>query len=220
MRLFLDSANIDEIQEAFEEYYPVLSGLTTNPTFFYREGIGSIDSFFEQIGDIPIGELHVEAMGDTCDKIVEQCDKLNELNHHYRSNVDDSIAYKIPFSLHGLQAVENLNTFAQNIKTNVHLIYSVNQAFLALAAGATYVCPLMGRYDDIGSDSLTLIDEINSILGNGSILAASIRHPSHVKSLLLKNVGNITVPYKVLKLMMDHPLTERGILEFNEHESR
>jgi transaldolase len=215
MKLFLDSANIKEIEELGPSEY--IYGLTTNPTFFYEEGVKSTEEFLSILKDImPDKEIQLEAMGSV--------DEILKIARDYvvspsGTPCEHNIVSKIPFNEDGLEAVSILSK--ESIKTNVHLVYSVNQAVLAARSGATYVCPLMGRFDDSGQNSSELLGGIKTAFDNydikTEILAASVRHPDHVKQALLLGVDAITIPYKVFKLMMDHPLTERGTRAFEKH---
>ena len=215
MKLFLDSANIKEIEELGSSEY--VYGLTTNPTFFYEEGVKSTEEFLSILKDImPDKEIQLEAMGSV--------DEILKIARDYvvspsGTPCEHNIVSKIPFNEDGLEAVSILSK--ESIKTNVHLVYSVNQAVLAARSGATYVCPLMGRFDDSGQNSSELLGGIKTAFDNydikTEILAASVRHPDHVKQALLLGVDAITIPYKVFKLMMDHPLTERGTRAFEKH---
>jgi len=215
MKLFLDSANIKEIEELGSSEY--VYGLTTNPTFFYEEGVKSTEEFLSILKDImPDKEIQLEAMGSV--------DEILKIARDYvdsppGTSCEHNIVSKVPFNEEGLEAVSILSK--ESIKTNVHLVYSVNQAVLAARSGATYVCPLMGRFDDSGQNSSELLGGIKTVFDNydikTEILAASVRHPDHVKQALLLGVDAITIPYKVFKLMMDHPLTERGTRAFEKH---
>ncbi|MAH07876.1 fructose-6-phosphate aldolase [Candidatus Pacearchaeota archaeon] len=215
MKLFLDSANIKEIEELGSSEY--VYGLTTNPTFFYEEGVKSTEEFLSILKDImPDKEIQLEAMGSV--------DEILKIARDYvdsppGTSCEHNIVSKVPFNEEGLEAVSILSK--ESIKTNVHLVYSVNQAVLAARSGATYVCPLMGRFDDSGQNSSELLGDIKTTFDNYNIeteiLAASVRHPDHVKQALLLGVDAITIPYKVFKLMMDHPLTERGTRAFENH---
>ena len=218
MKLFLDSANIKEIEELGPNKY--VYGLTTNPTFFYEEGIKSPEEFLSILKDImPKKEIQLEAMGSV-DEILKTA--RDYVISPTGTPCEHNIVSKIPFNEPGLEAVSILSK--ESIKTNVHLVYSVNQAVLAARSGANYVCPLMGRFDDSGQNSTELLRDIKIAFDNYNIkteiLAASVRHPDHVKQALLIGVDAITIPYKVFKLMMDHPLTERGTRAFENHSVR
>ena len=215
MKLFLDSANIKEIEELGSNEY--VYGLTTNPTFFYEEGIKSTEEFLSILKDImPDKEIQLEAMGSV-DEILKTA--RDYVVSPSGTSCEHNIVSKIPFNEEGLEAVSILSK--ESIRTNVHLVYSVNQAVLAARSGATYVCPLMGRFDDSGQNSSELLGGIKTAFDNydikTEILAASVRHPDHVKQAILVGVDAITIPYKVFKLMMDHPLTERGTRAFKKH---
>ena len=215
MKILIDTLDVKEIKKYSD--MGIISGVTTNPTFFYEEGVKSTEEFLSILKDImPDKEIQLEAMGSV--------DEILKIARDYvvspsGTPCEHNIVSKIPFNEDGLEAVSILSK--ESIKTNVHLVYSVNQAVLAARSGATYVCPLMGRFDDSGQNSSELLGGIKTAFDNydikTEILAASVRHPDHVKQALLLGVDAITIPYKVFKLMMDHPLTERGTRAFEKH---
>ncbi|MEB3100242.1 fructose-6-phosphate aldolase [Ferviditalea candida] len=206
MHIFIDTANVDEIREAYE--LGVLSGVTTNPSLIAKEG----KDFFETVREIVsiVGDLPIsaEVISLKADEMVEQGKKLAALG--------PNIVVKVPMTADGLKATKR---FAEmDIRTNVTLIFSSTQALLAARAGATYVSPFIGRLDDINQIGMNLIQEVSEIFSihqiDTQIIAASVRHTPHVIESALLGADIATVPFKVIKQMMNHPLTEAGIQRF------
>ncbi|MGB9866289.1 MAG: fructose-6-phosphate aldolase [Bacillota bacterium] len=205
MRLFLDTANVAEIEEALS--WGVISGVTTNPTLVSREQ-GSFHDILRKITDLVPGPVSAEVVSTKAEDMVLEARELAEL----ASNV----VVKVPMGVEGLKAIKVLAS--EGIKTNCTLVFSVNQALLAVLAGATYVSPFVGRLDDIGSDGMGLVRDIVEVFDkhglNAQVIAASIRHPMHVTMAALAGAHIATVPFKVLRQMVDHPLTDLGIQRF------
>jgi len=205
MKLFIDTANVEEIRKASE--WGVLSGVTTNPSLIAKEGRDLMD-VIQEITSIVNGPISAEVIGLQADQMVEEGEQYAKLS--------ENIVIKIPMTLEGLKAVKILSE--KGIKTNVTLIFSANQALLAARAGATYVSPFIGRIDDIGHDGITLIADIHQIFAyhgiDTEIIAASIRHPMHVTEAAKAGADIATIPYKVLEQMSKHPLTDIGIEKF------
>jgi len=205
MELFIDTANVEEIKEIYD--WGVITGVTTNPTLVAKEGKNFI-SVLNEIIDIVDGPISAEVIGTTVNEMVEEAEQLSDLSKN--------IVIKIPMTEEGLKAVKILSK--KRIKTNVTLIFSSTQALLAAQAGATYVSPFVGRLDDISFDGIELIREISDIFTNydinTQIIAASIRHPLHVTQAALAGADIATIPYKVLKQMVKHPLTDKGVAQF------
>ncbi|WP_027717957.1 fructose-6-phosphate aldolase [Desulfovirgula thermocuniculi] len=205
MRLFLDTANIEEIKEACA--LGVISGVTTNPTLMAKEGRDPLQ-VVREITALVDGPISVEAVSLEARAMVEEAEAL--------AAIHPNIVVKIPVTAEGLKAVKALA--AKGIKTNVTLVFSANQALLAALAGATYVSPFVGRLDDAGHDGMELIREIVEIYANydfpTQIIAASIRHPLHVVMAARAGADIATVPYKVLMQMLKHPLTDLGVEKF------
>jgi len=205
MKLFIDTANVEEIRRASE--WGVLSGVTTNPSLIAKEGRDLMD-VIQEITSIVNGPISAEVIGLQADQMVEEGEQYAKLS--------ENIVIKIPMTLEGLKAVKILSE--KGIKTNVTLIFSANQALLAARAGATYVSPFIGRIDDIGHDGITLIADIHQIFAyhgiDTEIIAASIRHPMHVTEAAKAGADIATIPYKVLEQMSKHPLTDIGIEKF------
>ncbi|MBU3913948.1 MAG: fructose-6-phosphate aldolase [Proteobacteria bacterium] len=208
MDIYVDSANMNDIRQAKE--LGLADGVTTNPTLIAKEG----GEFLEILKDICkeiTGPVHAEVLSLDFEGIVQEGKDL--------ASISDNIVIKIPMMHDGLKAVKALNS--EGINTNVTLIFSPGQAILAAKAGATYVCPFLGRLDDISSDGLELVGIIRSILVNNpdletKIIAASIRTPNHVVELSAMGVDILTIPAKVLKQLENHPLTDIGIKQFTK----
>ncbi len=205
MEIFLDSANFTEISHANE--LGVISGVTTNPTLVAKEG-GDFQQLIRDISGVVSGPVSAEVISLKVEEMIREARELAQLA--------PNVVIKIPMLAEGLKAVNALN--AEGIKTNVTLIFSVNQALLAARAGATYVSPFLGRLDDIGFDGMGLLQDIVQVFNNYEIktqvIAASIRHPLHVVEAAKIGADIATIPYKVLLQMIEHPLTKTGIERF------
>lgn len=205
MRLFVDTANVEEIKEA--EALGVICGVTTNPSLIAKEGRGFVE-VVKEITSIVDGPISAEVISLDHGKMVEEALEL--------AKIHKNIVIKIPMCAEGLKAVKILSE--KKIKTNVTLIFSAAQALLAARAGASYVSPFLGRLDDIGSEGMTLIRDIADIFAvhgiETEIIAASIRNPIHVIEAAKAGCDIATVPYKVIVQMINHPLTEKGIERF------
>ncbi|WP_062351505.1 fructose-6-phosphate aldolase [Bacillus kwashiorkori] len=205
MKFFIDTANMEEIKEAFS--IGVIDGVTTNPSLVAKENI-SFEERLKEITELVPGSVSAEVISLHAEGMLKEGREL--------AKIAPNITIKVPMTKEGLKAV---STFAkEGIKTNVTLIFSANQALLAARAGATYVSPFLGRLDDIGHNGLELISDIADIFAihhiHTEIIAASIRHPEHVKEAALRGSHIATVPYKVLMQLINHPLTDRGIEQF------
>ena len=205
MKLFIDTANTDEIREANE--LGVICGVTTNPSLIAKEG-RDFKTVIDEITTIVDGPISAEVISLDADGMVEEAIPLAKMNKN--------IVIKIPMTAEGLKAVKRLT--AMGIHTNVTLIFSAAQALLAARAGATYVSPFVGRLDDIGQNGLDLIEEIVDIFKVNNIetqvIVASVRNPIHVSQAALMGADIATVPYKVIAQMTKHPLTDKGIENF------
>ena len=205
MKLFIDTANVDEIKKANE--LGVICGVTTNPSLIAKEGRVFKDVVCE-ITSIVDGPISAEVISLEADKMVSEALEL--------AKIHKNIVIKIPMTADGLKAVKRLS--AKGIKTNVTLIFSPAQALLAAKAGATYVSPFIGRLDDISSDGTLLIKTIASIFKIHSIdteiIAASRRGVQDVTDAALAGAHIATIPYKVICQMTKHPLTDAGIERF------
>ncbi|EIT83863.1 putative translaldolase [Fictibacillus macauensis ZFHKF-1] len=207
MKFFIDTANIDEIREAHE--LGILSGVTTNPTLIAKEGV-DFHSRIKEIAALVPGSVSAEVISLKADEMIEEGKVL--------AAIAPNITVKVPMTTEGLKAVKAFSDLG--IKTNVTLIFNANQALLAARAGATYVSPFLGRLDDIGQDGLTLIEQVAQIFAihelPTEIIAASVRHPVHVTEAALRGAHIATIPLKVIKGLMHHPLTDSGIERFLE----
>lgn len=205
MKLFIDTANVDEIRSA--NSLGVICGVTTNPSLIAKEG-RDFKETVEEISKIVDGPISAEVISSECGGMVDEAREL--------SKIHKNIVIKIPMTLEGLKAVKILS--AESIKTNVTLIFSAAQALLASNAGASYVSPFVGRLDDIGTAGMQLVEEIADIytLHNikTQIIAASIRNPLHVIDAAKAGADIATVPYKTLIQMSNHPLTDAGMEKF------
>ncbi|GAB3058117.1 fructose-6-phosphate aldolase [Salinicoccus sesuvii] len=208
MKYFIDTANMDEIKEINE--WGVLAGVTTNPSLVAKEkGISFHDRLVE-ICELVGGPVSGEVIALDAEGMIEEGRELAKLHEH--------IVVKIPMTEEGMKAVKVLAT--EGIKTNVTLIFNTVQALTAARAGATYVSPFIGRLDDIGLVGMDLIDDIYHIFTvhniSTEIIAASIRNEAHVHGAATAGAHIATIPYKVLKKLTQHPLTEKGIEKFLE----
>lgn len=205
IKLFIDTANVNEIKAAAA--LGVISGVTTNPSLIAREGRDFVE-VVREITAIIDGPVSAEAVSTQAGPMIEEARELAAIHRN--------IVVKIPMTAEGLKAVAVLTR--EEIKTNVTLVFSANQALLAALAGATYVSPFVGRLDDIGHDGMSLIQEIVSIYDihdlDAQIISASIRHPLHVTQSAMAGAHIATIPYKVLMQMIEHPLTDLGIEKF------
>lgn len=205
MKLFIDTANVDEIRQASE--LGVICGVTTNPSLIAKEGHVFAD-VVREITRIVDGPISAEVVASEADGMVAEATELTKIHKN--------IVIKIPMTAEGLKAVRRLS--AMGVHTNVTLIFSPAQALLAARAGATYVSPFVGRLNDISSDGNTLVEAIAKIFSlhgiKTEIIAASIRGPEDVVDVALAGAHIATVPYKVICQMIAHPLTDAGIERF------
>ncbi|MBQ4136480.1 MAG: fructose-6-phosphate aldolase [Clostridia bacterium] len=205
MKLFIDTANIEEIKEAND--LGVICGVTTNPSLIAKEG-RDFKTVIDEITQIIDGPISAEVISLDADGMVEEAIPLAQMNKN--------IVIKIPMTSEGLKAVKRLA--AMGIRTNVTLIFSASQALLAARAGASYVSPFLGRLDDIDCDGIGLISDIVDIFSAHSIeteiICASIRNPNHVTEAAKLGADIATVPYGVIMQMIKHPLTDAGIERF------
>lgn len=211
MRIFLDSLDLNLIKKYSD--IGILSGVTTNPTFAKRFGMHDDLEMIAKVRKVlGKGEIHIEAFGEISKEIIQNANYLST------KSADRNLVFKIPFSEEGLKAAKSLVKTGQ--KTNLHLIYSLNQALLAATVGSTYICPLVGRLDDVGHDALNNIKDIKEAfrvnLEKTLIMASSIRHPQHVLRAYLAGADVITIPSDVLEKMFYHPLTDTGIYTFKD----
>lgn len=211
MKLFIDTANVEEIRRAND--LGVICGVTTNPSLIAREG-KVFEDVIREITSIVDGPISAEVVADTAAEMVVEAKKLTAIH--------PNIVIKIPVTEEGLKAVKLLSE--EGIKTNVTLIFSPAQALLAARAGATYVSPFVGRLDDISDNGISIVDDIAAIFEihgiETEIIAASIRGPQDVTDAAKHGAHIATVPYKVLLQMLNHPLTDIGIRRFMDDWNR
>ncbi len=211
MELYLDSVDFKEIEEAFQ--LGILAGVTTTPTFMHRHGIKDIDGAIVKLSKmVPV--LQIEALGDTAADMVKEAYRQLDLGLDKTKTV-----FKMPVSMEALKACKIMRD--DNLLVNIHLVYSLQQAYMAMLAGATYVCPLVGRLQDEGHDALGLVEQcIETVEYYGfdtKIMFSSVRHAEHVKNALNLGVHTITVPWGVMKKLTDNNFTKVGTQQFVEH---
>lgn len=208
MKIFLDTADIDEIRVAAR--WGVLDGVTTNPTLYAKVGGASYDDVLREICDLVPGAISAEVVADDVEGMLEE-------GRHF-AKLASNIYVKVAMSENGLEAISRFK--AEGIRTNCTLIFSSNQGLLAAKAGASFLSPFVGRLDDINEDGMTVIRELAEIKAihelEAEVLAASIRHPLHVTQAALAGADIVTMPFKVLQQMVHHPLTDKGIAQFKK----
>ncbi len=208
MELYLDSANLKEIEEGFKLGF--LNGLTTTPTFMQREGITDIDGMIVKLSKI-VPVLQIEALGDTAEDILKEAQRQLDLGLDIKKTV-----FKIPVSLEGVRACKMLRDHGMMV--NVHLVYTLQQAYMAMQAGATYVCPLVGRLQDQGHDALDLVAQIVAAVDhygyNTKVMFSSVRTMEHIRNALNLGVHTITVPLKIMKQLTENHFTTVGTDQF------
>lgn len=205
MKIFLDTANLQEIKKAVD--MGLCDGITTNPTLMAKEG-KTFKQIVDEICKIVDGPISAESVSENAEDIVKEAKEL--------SKIHKNIVVKIPITQQGLKAVKQLSR--EGIKTNVTLVFSPQQAYLAAKAGASYVSPFVGRLDDIGEEGMAVVKDIMEIFRNYSfktkVIVASVRNVEHVRLAALYGADIATVPYKVLEEMFRHKLTDIGIKKF------
>lgn len=207
MKIFIDTANIEDIKKA--SALGIVDGVTTNPTLIAREG-RDFKSVVKEICEIVDGPISAEVTVEDAEGMVKEAREL--------AKIHKNIVIKIPMTAEGLKATKQLSK--ENIKTNVTLVFSANQALLAAKAGASYVSPFVGRLDDIGEDGMILIKDIADIFKNYNfsteIIVASIRSPIHVTKSALLGAHVATIPPAIIMQMTKHTLTDKGLAAFME----
>ncbi len=209
MKFFIDTANLDEIREAYD--LGVLDGVTTNPSLMAKEGISGQDKIlahYKSICDIVDDNVSAEVISTDFEGMVKEGEAL--------AKIDDKIVVKIPMIKDGIKAIKYFSS--EGIRTNCTLVFSAGQAILAAKAGASYLSPFVGRLDDISFDGLDLIKQIVLIYGNygfeTEILAASVRHSMHLIKCAEIGADVVTCPLKVITGLLAHPLTDKGLAQF------
>ncbi len=211
MELFLDSIKFDEVKQGNDLGF--LTGLTTTPTFMSREGITDVDSVILKLAKMT-NILMVESLGHTSDEIIKEAERLLALGLNKETTV-----FKIPITLEGAKACKMLTD--KGYKVNLHLIYTLQQAYIGFCAGATYICPLVGRLQDQGHDALDLVDQIVTAADRYNyktkVMFSSVRNIEHVRNAINLGAHACTVPWNVLKQLCSNHFTELGIKQFVEH---
>jgi transaldolase len=207
MKFFIDTANVEEIKEAAE--MGVLDGVTTNPSLAAKES-RPYRELLTEICKVVSGPVSAEVIATDTEGMIREAGEL--------ATIADNIVVKIPTILPGLKAIKTLNQ--RGIKTNATLVFSASQALLVAKAGATYVSPFVGRLDDISSEGMALVADIVQIYNNyvydTEVLVASVRHPMHVVEAARMGADVVTMPFKVIKQLIHHPLTDIGLEKFLE----
>ena len=205
MKIFIDTANIDEIKKANE--WGVIDGVTTNPTLVAREG-KDFRTVIDEILGIVDGPISVEVISTDAEGMVREALETSQWS--------ENVVVKVPMIPEGLKAIKILSD--KGIKTNATLIFSANQALLAAKAGATYVSPFIGRLDDLGQDGMQMVRDLVEIYKlydiKTEIIVASIRHPMHVVESAKAGAHVATIPFGVIEKMFKHPLTDSGLESF------
>jgi transaldolase len=205
MKFFIDTANIDEIKEAHD--MGMVDGVTTNPSLIAKEG-RVFEDVIKEICDIVDGPISAEVISLEADGMVSEAREL--------AKIHPNVVIKVPMTVDGLKATRQLA--AENIKTNVTLVFSPLQALMAAKAGAAFVSPFVGRLDDLSQDGMQLIEQIAEIFANYAydteIIVASVRNPLHVLDAALAGADIATIPFSVLSRLAAHPLTDKGIKAF------
>jgi len=208
VKIFIDTANLNEIKKA--KALGLVDGVTTNPTLLAKEG-EKTETLIREIWEEVRGPVNVEVTGTTCEEMVKEAEVM--------ATWGDKIVIKIPITSEGLKTVKILSS--KGIMTNVTLLFSPSQAILAAKAGATYICPFIGRLDDISFNGLELIRQIRAIYASypeieTEIIVASVRNPIHVVEAAMLGAEIVTIPPAIIEQMVKHPLTDKGIAQFLE----
>jgi transaldolase len=206
MKLFLDTADIEEIRTAVR--WGVIDGVTTNPSLYARVKGVTYDDVLKEICTLTAGPVSAEVIADDVEGMLKE-------GRHF-AKLAKNIVVKVAMSENGLEAISRFK--AEGIKTNCTLIFTANQGLLAAKAGASLLSPFVGRLDDINEEGMIVIRELADIINSNDydaeVLSASIRHPRHVTESALAGAHIATLPFKVLQQMVHHPLTDTGIVRF------
>jgi len=207
MQIFLDTANIDQIKQTAQ--LGIISGVTTNPSLLAKETTADYETVTKKICSIVSGPVSVEVLSETSEEMIKEARK--------KAKWAPNVNIKIPISVEGLKATSVLSK--EEIKINMTLCFSANQALLGAVAGATYVSIFVGRLDDVVQDGMQVVEDTIAVLTNypdldAQVIAASIRNPMHVTYAAMAGADVATVPYAVLMQMIQHPLTDVGIKRF------
>jgi transaldolase len=205
MKIFLDTANVEQIKQGVE--YGVIDGVTTNPSLISMENKGFLPLIEEIISIVP-GPVSVEVTATEADEMIKQAKEY--------AKISDNVVIKVPINLEGLKVIHTLADL--NIKTNVTLIFSPSQALLAAKAGGNYVSPFVGRIDDISGSGMALVEDIVQIYDNygfdTEVIVASVRHPLHFVHAAMIGADIATIPFSTLTKLLNHPLTDIGVERF------
>ncbi|MEL6671376.1 MAG: fructose-6-phosphate aldolase [Bacteroidota bacterium] len=208
MKFFIDTANLEDIQEAAA--MGILDGVTTNPSLMAKVGVSDVKAHYLKICEMVDGDVSAEVISTDYEGIVKEGRELAQIH--------PNITVKIPMIKEGVKAIKTLSS--EGIKINTTLIFTPIQALVAAKAGAKYVSPFIGRLDDIGHEGMDLIVEIREVFDNYGIdtmiLAASIRHNQHLRACALAGADVGTMPFSVIDGMIKHPLTDKGLAKFLE----
>jgi transaldolase len=209
MQFFIDTANLNEIKEAYD--LGVLDGVTTNPSLMAKEGIAGKEkvlAHYKAICNIVDANVSAEVISTDFEGIIKEGKEL--------AKIDDKIVVKVPMIKEGVKAIKYFTS--EGIRTNCTLVFSAGQAILAAKAGASYLSPFIGRLDDISQDGLDLIAQIRLIYDNygfeTEILAASVRHTMHLIKCAEIGADVVTCPLNVITALLNHPLTDSGLAKF------
>ncbi|MFC2033961.1 fructose-6-phosphate aldolase [Chloroflexota bacterium] len=206
MRIFLDTANIEQIKHTAK--LGVISGVTTNPSLVSKEGTADYQNTIKEICSIISGPVSTEVVVEGVEQMIEQARQI--------STWAPNVVIKIPATIEGLEVTAALAK--ENIKVNFTLCFSLNQALLGAKAGAAYISPFVGRLDDIGHDGMQLVEDIVDTFEYyqmpTEVIAASVRHPEHCIAAAKAGAHIATIPYDVLMAMINHPLTDIGVSRF------
>lgn len=206
MKFFIDTADLDEIQEAHD--LGVLDGVTTNPSLCAKIGVADFEGHIAKICNLVDGDVSAEVVSTEYEEIMTEARHL--------AQIAENVVVKVPLIKDGIKAIRSLSD--EGIRTNCTLCFSATQALLAAKAGATYISPFIGRLDDISDNGMQLIEDVVTIYDNygyeTEVLAASIRHPMHVMEAARLGADVATMPLKVIDQLLHHPLTDRGLEKF------
>ncbi len=212
MELFIDSVRFDEISAAAELGF--VEGVTTTPTFMYRDGVKDVNGVITELAKLPVRQVHVEVLGDSVDAMIAEAQRLAEL-----PGMREKACFKIPVTWDGCRAARRLTD--AGFRVNLHLVYTVNQAYMAALAGAAYICMLVGRLEDQSMEAWGAIEETAGLIERyrfaSKLMVASVRTPDHVRRALACGAHTVTVPWKILKMLPENLVTGRGIEDFTTH---
>jgi transaldolase len=212
MKFFIDTANLDEIKKTAD--FGFLDGVTTNPTLMAKEGISDQDGRIKAICALTPGPVSAEVVTTEPEAMLAEARRL--------ANLASNVVIKLPLTMNGLKVCKILTQ--EDIQVNLTLVFSSLQALLAAKAGAAYVSPFVGRLDDIGTDGMNVVEEIQTIYSNygyeTEIITASIRNPQHVLRAALIGADICTIPFSVISQLAAHPLTQKGLSTFLSDHAR